>query len=359
MTSAIQTDTVGQASARRGLSPLEVFMRAIFATLLVLSASGTAALAAPPGYTHLKTVPVAGDGGWDYLVVDGMARRVYVSHGDHVAVLDADSYEVKGKIADTNGVHGIALAPDLGRGFTSNGKDATVTIFDLKTLKILGQVKTGNKPDAILYDATTKRVFAFNGGDNNATVIDAAEGKAIENIELGGQPEFAVTDGTGNVFVNLEDKSTLLKIDARKLKVLERWPLAPGKTPASLSIDPASHRLFVGCRNKLMVVVNAKSGEVVAKHAIGARVDASAFDPETKLIFCSNGDGTVTVFHDDGKDKYSLVETLKTKVGSRTMALDGKTHKLFLPAADFKPGDKPGDRPIMVPMTFTILVFGK
>jgi DNA-binding beta-propeller fold protein YncE len=251
------------------------------------------------------------------------------------------------------------LASDLGRGFTSNGKAATVTIFDLKNLQNLGEVKTGKKPDAILYDATTKQVFAFNGGDNNATVIDAAKGTAVGSIELGGQPEFAVADGTGNVFVNLEDKNTLLKIDARKLKVLERWPLAPGETPTGLALDPTSQRLFVGCRNKRMVVVNAKTGAVVAKHAIGARVDATAFDPETKLIFCSNGDGTVTVFHDDGDDKYTMVETIKTKVGSKTMALDRKTHKLFLPASDFKPGDKPGARPMLVPKTFTILVFGK
>jgi len=327
--------------------------------LLILVACGSVLLAAPPGYTLLKTVPVPGDGGWDYLLVDDAARRVYVSHGDQVEVLDADTYEVKGKVADTKGVHGIALAPGLGRGFTSNGKTATVTIFDLNNLKNLGEVKTGKNPDAIVYDPATKRVFAFNGGDKTATVIDAATGTVVGTIELGGRPEYAAVDGAGNVFVNLEDKGTLVKIDAQKLMVLERWPLAPGETPASLAIDPKSHRLFVGCRNKLLVVVNAESGKVVAKQPIGTRVDATAFDPEAKLIFCSNGDGTVTVIHDDGADSYSVVETIKTKVGSRTMALDRKTHRLFLPSADFKPGDNPRARPIMVPKTFAILVFGK
>jgi DNA-binding beta-propeller fold protein YncE len=341
--------------ASGALYSLEVLVRTSAATLLVLLAAGPLGMAAPPGYTLLKTVPIPGDGGWDYLSVDEMARRVYVSHSDHVVVLDADSYEVTGKIADTRGVHGIALAPDLGRGFTSNGRADTVTIFDLKTLKNLGEVKTGKNPDAIVYDPASKRVFAFNGRDKNATAIDAAEGKVAGTIELGGQPEFAVADGTGNVFVNLEDKSTLVKIDTQKLKVLETWLLAPGETPASLAIDTRSHRLFVGCRNKLLIVVNAENGKVVAQQPIGARVDASAFDPETKLIFCSNGDGTVTVVHDDGEDKYSVVETIKTKVGSKTMALDPKTHRLFLPSADFKAGG----RPTVVPKTFAVLVFGK
>jgi len=334
-------------------------VRTLSATLSIVLVSGLVALAASPGYTLVKTIPLPGDGGWDYLIVDDAGRRVYVSHGDQVDVLDADTYETMGKVVDTKGVHGIALAPGLARGFTSNGKANTVTIFDLKSLKHLGEVKTGKNPDAIIYDPATNRVFAFNGRDNSATAIDAAAGTVAGTIELGGQPEFAVADGAGNVFVNLEDKSTLVKIDAQKLKVLERWPLAPGETPSSLAMDPKTHRLFVGCRNKLLIVVNAQTGKVVAKQPIGTRVDASAFDPETKLIFSSNGDGTVTVIHDDGEDKYSVVETIKTKVGSKTMALDAKTHKLFLPSADFKPGDNPRARPSMVPKTFALLVFGK
>jgi DNA-binding beta-propeller fold protein YncE len=328
-------------------------MRNFTACLLVLLAAGLSAAAETKDYKLLKTCPVPGEGGWDYLIVDDAARRVYVSHGNQVDVLDADSGEVKGTIADTTGVHGIALAPDLGRGFTSNGRADTVTIFDLKTLKSLDTVKTGKNPDAIIYDPSSKRVFAFNGRGKSATVISAADGKVVDTVELGGQPEFAVADGAGAVFVNLEDKNTLLKIDADKLKVLERWALAPGETPTGLALDPRNKRLFVGCRNKLLVVVNAENGKVVDKQPIGERVDAVAFDPKTELIFSSCGDGTVTIVHQDGSDKYSVVQTLKTKAGSKTMALDRKTHKLFLPSADFKPGTR-----MIVPKTFAVLVYG-
>jgi DNA-binding beta-propeller fold protein YncE len=334
-------------------------MRALAVSLFFLAAAGATLAAEPAGYRLLKTIPVKGDGGWDYLTVDEAARRVYVSHGNQVEVLDADSGELKGTVADTNGVHGIAVAPDAGRGFTSNGRADSVTIFDLKTLKNLGEVKTGRNPDAIIYDPTSKRVFAFNGRDASATAIDAAEGKAAGTVELGGRPEFAAADGAGHVFVNLEDKNTLVKFDAQKLKVLERWPLAPGETPTGLALDPRGKRLFVGCRNKLLVVVNAEDGKVVAKEPIGERVDAVAFDPETGMIFSSCGDGTVTVVHQDGPDKYSTVQTIKTRPGAKTMALDRKTHKLFLPAVDYKAADKPGGRPTPVPNSFAVLVFGK
>jgi DNA-binding beta-propeller fold protein YncE len=332
-------------------------MRNLAASLLMLLTAAIGTSAAPAGYTLLKTIPLPGDGGWDYLIVDDEARRVYISHGTQVDVIDPDSYEVKGTIPDTKGVHGIAIAPALGRGFTSNGRADSVTIFDLKTLRKLGEVKTGKNPDCILFDPASKRVFAFNGRDSSATVIDAAEGKVVGTVELGGKPEYAAADAAGNVFVNLEDKSMLLKIDVEKLKVLERWPLAPGAEPASLAMDPKSNRIFVGCRNKLLVVVDAANGKIVAKQPIGARVDATAFDPETKLIFCSCGDGTVTVVHDDGNDKYNVVETVKTKMGSRTMALDRKNHKLFVPSADFKA--EGSSRPTIIPQTFAILVFGK
>ncbi|HEV3143430.1 MAG TPA: YncE family protein [Gemmataceae bacterium] len=315
--------------------------------------------AAPASYTLVKTIPVPGDGGWDYLTVDEAGRRVYLSHGNQVDVLDADTYELIGTIPDTTGVHGIALAPELGRGFTSNGRANTVTIFDLKDLKKLGEVKTGRNPDSIVFDPATKRVFAFNGGGKSATVIDAAEGKELGTIEVGGTPEFAVADGQGTIFVNVEDKNELLKIDSKEMKVLERWPLAPGATPTGLAFDPKSKRLFVGCRSKHMVVVNAENGKVVANSPIGERVDAAAFDPETGNIFFSCGDGTVSVFHADGDDKYSLVETIKTKFGSKTMALDRKTHQLFLPSAEFKAAEKQGARPTMVPKTFAVLVFAR
>jgi DNA-binding beta-propeller fold protein YncE len=336
-------------------------VRTFAATGLIVLALASAALAAPEGHRLLKTVPVGGDGGWDYLIADAAGRRIYVSHGTEVVVLDADSYEVKGKIDGLKGVHGIALAPDLDRGFISNGQADNVTIFELKSLNKVGTVETGKNPDAIIYDGATQRVFAFNGRSSSATVIDAKEGKVVGTIDLGGAPEFAVADGTGNVFVNLEDKSNVLKIDARKLTVLERWPIAPGEEPTGLAMDTKNHRLFIGCHNKLMVVLNSESGKVVDKQPIGERVDAAAFDPEAGLVFYSCGDGTVSVFHQDSPDKYTAVEPVKTRVGSRTMALDAKTHNLFLPGAEFKPApaDNPRQRPMMVPGSFVVLVYGK
>ena len=333
-------------------------MRTLTTLSLIVLVAGMAALAAPPEYHLLRTVPIAGDGGWDYVTVDDAARRVYVSHGTEVVVLDADSYEVKGKIADLKGVHGIAVAPDLDRGFISNGQANNVTIFELKTLKTVGTVETGRNPDAILFDATTQRVFAFNGRGNSATVIEAKDGKVAGTIELGGKPEFAVADGTGSVFVNLEDKSTVVKIDGNKLTVLDRWPVAPGEGAVSMAMDRKNRRLFIGCQNKLLVVLNADNGRVVDKQPIGQRVDASAYDSETGLIFSSNGEGTVTVIHQDGPDKYEVVETVKTQVGSKTMGLDAKTHKLFIPAAKFKAA-APNTRPKMEPGTFSVLVYGK
>jgi DNA-binding beta-propeller fold protein YncE len=335
-------------------------MRTLTALLLAALAAAPAGAAEPGGYHLLKTIPVPGDGGWDYVTVDDAARRVYVSHATQVDVLDADSGAIKGKIPDTPGVHGIAVAPDVGRGFTSNGRDDTVTVFDLKTLETLDKIKTGRGPDAILYDPDTHQVFAFCGRGGSATVIDAAKGKVAGTIDLGGQPETGVSDGAGLVYVNLEDKAELLKIDARNLKVLERWPLAPGKTPTGLALDRRHHRLFVGCRSKHQVVVNADTGKVVTTLPIGDGVDACAFDPETALVFSSCRDGTVTVIHQDGPDDYKVVETVKTRTGSKTMALDPKTHRLFLPAAEFKAAaDNPRGRPSVVPGTFVVLVFGK
>jgi DNA-binding beta-propeller fold protein YncE len=332
-------------------------MRFLSATFLVLVAAG----AEPPaGYHLVKTVPVPGDGSWDYVAVDEAGRRVYVSHGSKVDVLDADSYEIKGTIPDTAGVHGIAVAPELGRGFASNGRANTVTIFDLKTLKSSGVVQTGRNPDAILYDPATKRVFAFNGGSKNTTIIDAAEGKVVTTLDLGGQPEFAAADGKGHVFVNLEDKNELLKLDAEKPAVIERWPLAPGATPTGLTIDIRSRRLFVGCRNKLLAVVNADDGKVIATLPIGDRVDATFYDPETSLVFASNGDGTVNIVRQEGADKYVAAGTLKTRPGSKTMALDPKTHRLFIPAAEYKSGAAgPRGRPQMIPGSFVVLVYEK
>jgi YVTN family beta-propeller protein len=285
-------------------------------------------------YQVTKKIPIPGQGSWDYLTVDEGARRLYVSHGTEVEVLDIDAGTVAGKVTNTAGVHGIAIAPELGRGFASNGQASTVTIFDLKTLKEIAQVPTGKKPDAIIYDPVTARVFAFNGGSDSATVIEAATGKVAGTIELGGGPEFAAADGTGYVFNNLEDQSVVLKIDARRLTVEQRWKTAPCESPSSMAMDRPNRRLFVGCRSKVMAVMNADTGLVITTLPIGDHVDATAFDPETKLIFNSNGEGSVTVIRQESPDHYSLVETVKTVPRAKTMALDPKTHHLFLSTAE-------------------------
>jgi DNA-binding beta-propeller fold protein YncE len=286
------------------------------------------------GYSVIKKIPIPGQGSWDYLTVDEDARRLYVSHGTQVEVLDIDSLNVVGNIPKTPGVHGVAIAPEFGRGFVSNGQTSSVTIFDLKSLKPIADVPTGQKPDAIIYDPATSRVFAFNGGGNSATAIDAATGKVVGTVDLGGGPEFAAADGKGFVFDNLEDESLVLKINSRELKVEQRWPTAPCSSPSSMAMDRANRRLFIGCRSKVMAVLDADTGKVITTLPIGDHVDATAFDPATKLIFNSNGEGTVTVIHQDTPDKYSIVETVKTAPKAKTMALDPKTHRLFLSTAE-------------------------
>jgi DNA-binding beta-propeller fold protein YncE len=289
---------------------------------------------AQTGYNISKRISIPGQGSWDYLSVDEAARRLYVSHGTQVEVLDVDSGAIVGKIANTPGVHGIAIAPELGRGFVSNGQSSTVTIFDLKTLNTISEVPTGKKPDAIIYDPATSRVFAFNGGSNSATAIQAADGKVAGTVDLGGGPEFAVADGTGYVFENLEDESLVLKINARSLKVEQRWPTSACASPSSMAMDRPNRRLFLGCRSKVMAVMNADTGQIITTLPIGDHVDATVFDPATGLIFNSNGEGTITAIHQDSPDKYSIVETVKTVPRAKTMALDPKTHQLFLSTAE-------------------------
>lgn len=285
-------------------------------------------------YQITKKIPIPGTGSWDYLAVDEGGRRLYVSHGTQVEVLDVDSGTIVGKVGNTPGVHGIAIAPELGRGFVSDGQSSTVTIFDLKTLKTIGEVPVGKKPDAIIYDPATSRVFAFNGEGNSASAIEGATGKVVGTVDLGGGPEYAVSDGSGYIYNNLEDASLVLKINARSLKVEQRWPTAPCASPSSMAIDRANRRLFIGCRSKVMAVVNADTGQVIATLPIGDHVDATAFDPASHLIFNSNGEGTITVVHQDSADKYSVVENVKTVPKAKTMALDLKTHRLFLSTAE-------------------------
>jgi len=320
---------------------------------------------AGPGYSVTKTYKVGGDGGWDYLTADSVARRVYISRGTHVMVIDADSGKNVGDIADTPGVHGIALAPEIGRGFVSNGREGTVSIFDLKTLATSSKAKVGDNPDAILYDPATKRVFTFNGRSHDSTAIDAVSGRVLGTIKLDGKPEFAASDARGEIFVNIEDKSELTAIDPDKLEVKATWPLSPCEEPSGLSIDRKNHRLFVGCGNKMMAVVDADSGKVLATPAIGEGVDATTFDPETDLAFASCGaDGVLTIVKEESKDKFSVAENVPTQKGARTLALDAKTHNVFVVTAQFGPrpavtADNPRPRPPILPDSFVVLVVGK
>jgi len=333
----------------------------VFISSLFLAAMAVAAVS---GYHVVTTYKVGGDGGWDYLTADSDARRVYISRGTHVMVIDADSGKSVGDIADTPGVHGIALAPELGRGFTSNGREGTVSIFDIKTLATSSKVKVGDNPDAILYDPATKRVFTFNGRSQDSTAIDAASGKVLGTIKLDGKPEFAASDAKGMIYVNIEDKSELTAIDPNKLEVKAKWPLAPCTEPSGLSIDRKNRRLYVGCDNKMMAVVDADSGKVLATPAIGDGVDATTFDAETGLAFASCGaDGVLTVVKEEAPGKFTA-ENVPTQRGARTLALDAKTHNVFVVTAQFGPrpeptADNPHPRPPLVPDSFVVLVVGK
>jgi len=317
------------------------------------------------GLHVIKTYKVGGEGGWDYLNIDANSRHLFISRGTHVIVLEADTGKQVGDILDTPGVHGIALAPSLGRGFTSNGREGTVTIFDLNTLKPISKVQNvGKNPDAILFDPSTQRVFTFNGGSHDSTAIEAATGKIVGTIPLDGKPEFGVSTGTGEVFVNIEDKSEIAALDPHNLKVKSVWPLAPCEEPSGLAIDIKNHRLFSGCGNKLMAVTNADTGKVIATVPIGDHVDANGFDPDTQLAFASCGDGSLTVAHEDSPDKFQVVQNLATERGARTMILDPKTHQIYLVTAKFGPppaptAAQPHPWPTVLPDTFVVLVAGK
>jgi len=335
-------------------------------TVISVSLAAVAMAAAAPGYHVTTTYKVGGAGGWDYLTADASARRLYISRGTHVIVLDLDSGKNVGDIPDTQGVHGIALAPDLGRGFTSNGRENTVTIFDIKTLAPIGEKeKVGENPDAILYDPATKRVFTFNGRSADSTAIDAASGKVLGTIKLDGKPEFAASDAKGEIFVNIEDKSELTAIDPNKLEVKSKWPLAPCTEPSGLALDRKNRRLFVGCDNKMMAVVDADSGKVLATPAIGEGVDATAYDDEAGLAFASCGqDGVLTVVKEESPSKFSVVESTPTQKSARTMALDTKTHNVYTVAAKFGPRPAPTPQnprgyPPVLPDSFVVLVVTK
>ena len=340
-------------------------MRSGVSVALMVAALGGGAAMAADDYKVVRKATLGGDGGWDFVTVDPAGGRLYIARGTRVMVVDTGTLKVVGEIPDTAGIHGVAIAPDLGRGFTSNGRTSSSTIFDLKTLKPIGEVKTGENPDMILYEPATHRVFAFNGRSKDATVIDAKAGTVAGTIALGGKPEVAVYDDKGNVYVNIEDKSEVVALDAKSMAVKGHWSLAPCEEPTGLAIDRAHRRLFAACDNKMMAVMDADSGKVVTTLPIGQGPDGAAFDPDRQLAFSSNGrDGTVTVIREISPDKFEVVQTLETSKSARTVDLDPKTHELYLVAAQFGPPpsptpEQPRPRPAMLPGTFEVLVVGR
>jgi DNA-binding beta-propeller fold protein YncE len=332
-------------------------MRRIILTLTCAVCSAATLLAAATGYHILSEIAIGGEGGWDYLSVDSAARRLYVSHGTHVVVVDLDANKVVGDIPDTPGVHGIAIAAELNKGFISNGRGNTVTIFDLKTLKSLGTVPTGENPDDITYDKGSGRVFVFNGRSKSATVIDAKAGTVAATIPLPGKPEFAIADGKGHVYNNLEDTSELVEIDAAKAAITKKFSLSPCDGPSGMAYDAKSRRLFSVCSNRVMAISDPDAGKVVATPPIGAGSDGAAFDAGAGYAFSSNGDGTLTVVQQTG-GKWDVVENIATERGARTIAVDEKTHKVYLPTAKTAPSTG-GGRASFLPNTFKVLVVGK
>ena len=332
-------------------------MKSIF-PLLTLLALTTAVARADEPYHFLKEIPLTGDGGWDYLSVDSDAHRLYVSHGTKVLVVDLTSDTVTGEITNTPGVHGIAIAPKLNRGYVSAGRANQVNIVDLATLQTTATVATGQNPDCILFEPGQNEVYAFNGRSKSATVIAADTGKVVATIPEGGKPEFAQADPDANrVFNNIEDTSELVAIDTKTHTIANRWPIAPGESASGMAIDVKNHHLFLGCDNKLMAMVDDTTGKIVATVPIGEGVDANAFDPGTQLAFASCGDGTTTIAKEEG-NTLTVVQTLKTERSARTMTIDPVTHKIYLASAKFdapEPGQRRGK---IVPGTFKILVYG-
>jgi len=333
--------------------------RSILAAALVIAAfSGVRAQEGP--YRFSKEIKIGGEGGWDYLSVDPAAHRLYVTHATKVVVIDTQSNALAGEIDDTPGVHGFALARDLGRGFSSNGRENKASIVDLKTLKTIQKVDTGENPDAILYEPGRKEVYTMNGRGKSATVFDAQSGTVVATIPLEGKPEFAQSDSkAGKVYVNIEDMSAIKVIDTATHKVTATWPIAPGESASGMAIDVDNHRLFIGCDNKLMLMIDNTTGKIVYSVPIGEGVDSNWFDAGTKLVFSSNGAaGTVTVAHEDSPALLKVVQTLKTQRGARTMALDPVTHTIYLAVTDYEP-QPPGskERPRAVPGTFKVLVY--
>lgn len=349
------------------MDPVVRFAARNLASLLLIGASAFA-LQSAGGYHLLKKIPFpAAEGGgeyFDYITFDPSSRRIYLARGTEIEVLDADRGTVAGVITGFKRDHGIALIPDLGRGFITDGAAALAVIFDLKTLKIIGQVKVDPDADSVLYDPASKHVFVFSGEANSATVIDPAKETVIARLPLGGAPEQAVADGKGMIYNNLQDKNEVIAFDSRTLQIKARWPVAPGGRPVSIAMDRQHGRLFIGGRDpQSLVVLNADNGKIVAgPFPIGARVDTSVYDPETGLVASSTGDGAISIFHEDSPDKLSVVETIKTEFGAKTMAIDPRTHNLYVDTSDFETPAATGGKqpqPKAIPGTFRLLIYGR
>jgi DNA-binding beta-propeller fold protein YncE len=335
---------------------------------LALYAALAFALGAGDLYHVIKRIPIPGDSGWDYITADTEGRRLYLSHGTEVVVLDLDSGAIVGEITGQKGVHGVAVAREFGHGFISATDPGSVTMFDLKTLAVLDKSRVGDDPNGIIYDPKTRRVFSADRGSQRVTAIDARTGKIAGTIEdLGGRTEHLASDEAGHVFLNMQDVGKLHKLDAQGLKVMKTWTLSPPcGQPSSMDMDRAHNRVFIGCRSGLLAVVDGASGKIVATRPIGMGVDALEFDPKTRLIYVSTGggDGALSIFHQESADQYALVENVKTLAGARTMALDRKTGRVYLPVADVGPvpastPDNPQPRAPRIPGTFSVLVVGQ
>jgi YVTN family beta-propeller protein len=349
-----------QKSVRRLTSGLRI------ACCIALAPATASVLHAQASSYHvLTTHQLGGDGGWDYLALDTASNRLFIARSDRITVVDPVKGTVLGEIAGLQRAHGVAFSYATGHGFATSGADSTVTMFDLATLKVLGHTMVDVDDDAILYDPASTHIFTMNGDVGTASVIDAATGKRLDTIPLGGKPEFGVSDGSGKVFVNLEDKGTIVELDAKAMKVIRNWSIAPCESPTGLAIDVAHHRLFSVCRNKLMAVSDAAAGKLVTTVPIGSGVDAARFDPATGDAFASNGEGSLTVVHEDSPNAFHAVQTVPTMSGARTMELDLRNHRVYVVGASY--GDAPAQptasnprrRPPMVPGSFTLVVLGR
>ena len=343
--------------------------RARFPAPLCLAVAVVCAVLTLPAIAHaefhlLRTTVLGGEGGWDYLTYDGVGHRLFIPRSTHVMVVDSDSLKIIGDLPNTPGVHGVVLVQELGRGFTSNGRDTSVTMFDLKTLQPLARIHVGMNPDAIVYDPASRHVFTMNGGSHDASAIDPATGTVVGTVALGGKPEEPACDGKGRMYVNLEDSSRIVTVDTRALKLLDNWSLAPGEEPTGIALDRTNNRLFSGCGNSKLVVSDVLRRSVVTTLPIGARVDGVGFDAARGLAFSSNGEGTLTVVHQESPANYTVVGTVPTAFGARTLAFDPETHRIFLVTAQFGPlpdstAAQPRPRRPTLPGTFQLMVFGE